>query len=166
MNPLKFRVFKDGKMIYSNEYNMFYEFFEQACLDEDKAMSFTGLIDRNGRYIYEGDVMASRGNYITDELDENGNYIELYCVVVWNTYMSRFGLIPVKDYKSYKDDEIGRLWCCSITTFKEVIRTIFDEPTLEEKNPKPIKKTDLEECEYCGEIASDGRICHRCGIEF
>jgi len=57
MKNLKFRTWKNGKMVYSDEFNMFYEFFEQACLDPDDAMMSSGVIDRNGKEIYEGDIV-------------------------------------------------------------------------------------------------------------
>ncbi len=56
MRELKFRAWdeKQKKMVYSSDFNMFYEFFEQGCSDEDKAMQFTGQLDKNSVDIYEG----------------------------------------------------------------------------------------------------------------
>ncbi len=61
MRELKFRVWEKGKMVYSDDFYMSYEFFEQACLDENKAMIFTGVKDKNGKKIYEGDVVSYKG---------------------------------------------------------------------------------------------------------
>jgi uncharacterized phage protein (TIGR01671 family) len=87
---------------------------------------YTGCLDKNHKEIYEGDILASRGNYITDEYDENGNYKDLINVVVWNTEMSRFGLIPLEKYPFYKDGPHDGIWACRITTFKEVIGNIHE----------------------------------------
>jgi len=117
-------TFVQGKLSDGNDYFAPLVFSPETVI----VQQFTGEKDVNGVEIYEGDVMASRGNYITEELDENGNYPDLKNVVVWNTKATRFGLIPVKEYHQYKDRDSDYIWTCYIRTFKEVIGNIFDNP--------------------------------------
>jgi hypothetical protein len=97
-------------------------------------MRWTGKADSLGNDIYEGDIMASRGNYITDECDNNGNFLDLYNVVVWNKKMTRFALKPIKEYLAHINNppcsELDHPWVCSITTFKEVVGNVYQNPEL------------------------------------
>ncbi len=109
--------------------------FDNVLSDNDYVIQqYTGLKDSKGKEIYEGDIMASRGNYITEELDENGKYLDLINVVVWNVKSSRFALKPITEYvKELKHPiphELDYPWTCYLTTFKEVIGNIFENPEL------------------------------------
>ena len=74
--------------------------------------------------------MASRGNYITDETDENGNFPDLKNVVIWNTRGSRFALKPIQEYIDQLSHpippELDNAWICCLTTFREVIGNVFE----------------------------------------
>ena len=107
--------------------------------DDYVVMEYTGLKDQHNKEIYEGDIMASRGNYMTGEIDENGNFPDLKNVVIWNVKSTRFALKPIEDYvRQLRLRQLGRpipvyldsAWACSLTTFKEVIGNIFENPEL------------------------------------
>lgn len=102
--------------------------------DLKPVMQWTGERDSLGQEIWEGDIMASRGNYITDEHNEDGSYLDLRNVVVWNRISTRFALKPVKQYlkenKTPVDPKFDYPWICAITVFKEVIGNVYQTPDL------------------------------------
>lgn len=154
---IKFRVWRDGFVwphdrrkqegtwlwdryisLDGKSYHDDYEIISDHSLEEYGGKihieQFTGLKDSKGQDIYEGDIMASRGDYMTDVCDEDGNYPDLHNVVVWSTKYTRFGLLPVDEYnsvlKSGGNPSDQHLWSCSLTAFREVIGNVRQNPEL------------------------------------
>ena len=60
--PIKFRAWDGSKMIYSDESDIadfFWAVREEKIKD---VMQFTGLLDRHGKEIYEGDIVCTEYN--------------------------------------------------------------------------------------------------------
>jgi uncharacterized phage protein (TIGR01671 family) len=143
-----------------------FNYSELDFLDRVVLQQYTGLKDSNNKEIYEGDIMASRGNYVTDEVDSEGNYLDLTNVVVWNKRNSRFGLTEAKKYFQYINKErdcpdLSYVWTCYITTFREVIGNIFETPELIEEIENSTYHNGIYFCKGCsGRVIS--RLCS-CG---
>jgi len=127
LDPDSFALSGNGNGLLFKDYNEWIQFNSE----DFEIQQFTGEYDSKNIPIYEGDIMASRGNYITDELDKNGKFPDLFCVVVWNKNHTRFGLKAIEDYKDYDPNgEFSHVWTCYLSTFKEVIGNIYENPKL------------------------------------
>lgn len=91
---------------------------EFMWVDEEKykPMQYTGLKDRNGKEIYEGDICKS---FI------DGHYI--IAPMIWNENKAQFGLEAIVDFESEDHVEVN---VHSDEDAPEVIGNIYENPEL------------------------------------
>ncbi len=125
MTNLRFRVWneKEKRMIYSDEFvRGFYEFFEQACSDESQAMQYSGLEDKNGKSIYECDIVRVQIGHET-----NTSYVSL----VWlNSDGFQVDSHPAHIKMDLKDCRLLSDYCGRYSKECEIIGNYFENEEL------------------------------------
>ena len=117
MRDIKFRCWYDNKMYKVVDIDFAYEKINLFGADiinfkDGKLMQYTGLKDKNGKEIYEGDVIKG----LVISLDQKRTFIII-------------GVVKYKEYGFYLETREGTY---AITDFEEseVIGNIYDNPEL------------------------------------
>lgn len=124
IKPLKRYAEKYETILYHHQCNMEPSWTvnispEEYYGDEDLVIEqFTGLLDRNGKEIYEGDI-------ITETIDDSGYKIIQIYEVYWDEDMLNFGIRGTKDFNYNLHDE---LW--ETNASREVIGNVHENPEL------------------------------------
>jgi len=137
---IKFRAWRKNKEImldwetikFNNSNDLFGGYFQLFNREEFIPMQFTGLKDKNGKEIYEGDIMFEKGCWTQG--NKYYNHEGQFHIVKVETlsYGDEFGVIDALGYnKEYKDMEIiGNIYKNSDLLNQE------ESPELLEENEK------------------------------
>ena len=113
MREIKFRFWKDGVMYQAGE-----SMILGGTLQDFNPMQYTGLKDKNGKEIYEGDILSYNNGYAVFEVKNEmvRNCSCCHSVWGWNLHDA-----------AGPDEDFDHIWT------HEVIGNIYENPELLEK---------------------------------
>ena len=92
-----------------------------------KIMQYTGLKDKNGKEIYEGDILRTINHY------EGKTLVYLYHTVVWRDRLNGWFCLNNNDKTEKESDGSCQLWVYVKNTEFEIIGNIHENPELIKK---------------------------------
>ena len=117
MREIRFRAWdKKTKSMFNNAYvDLNYGKLELQMVKDAILLQYTGLKDKQGKEIYEGDILV-----------RDYGFHKSYMQIIWDEDRATFGSIPARPY-TYADINREQMSQC------EIIGNIYENPELVEK---------------------------------